>query len=195
MRKVKAATDEVLAKEFIHARAAQEISEQALLERYAKDYAGKPGPEEINLRLILVGSEPEAKAIIKQLQGGVDFAALAKQRSEDTTASVGGELGWVARTDLNVDLAGAAFAAIPGQLVPTPVKSNGKWFVLKVEGRRAQPTPPFAAVRAELEKAAVQERGTEWTKQALDGAKIRIFTIAGQEIEDLPPDMPASKKN
>ncbi|HEX6996021.1 MAG TPA: peptidylprolyl isomerase, partial [Gammaproteobacteria bacterium] len=45
-------------------------------------------------RHILVETEEEAAALIKQLDEGADFATLAKEHSIDPAASNGGDLGW-----------------------------------------------------------------------------------------------------
>lgn len=48
--------------------------------RYDKEVAALPQEEEIKAAHILVASEDEAKDIIKQLDSGKDFAALAKEK-------------------------------------------------------------------------------------------------------------------
>ena len=192
-RRLKEASDEVLATAYLRHQADTDISEQTLLDRYAKEFAGKPGPEQVDLDVIAVSTEAAANDILKRLQSGADFAALAKSTSEDPTASAGGKLGWVTRTDLNPELAGIVFAIPPGQVVPSPVKSNGKWFVIKIAGRRNQASPPYGEVRDRLRKEIVDERAADWTQKVLAGRTIRVFTIAGREVEDLPPPDAAPK--
>jgi len=53
--------------------------------------------EEVRARHILVETEDEAKAIVEQLKGGADFAALAKEKSKDPgSAQNGGDLDFMA---------------------------------------------------------------------------------------------------
>ncbi len=194
-RQMKAAADKVLVNELLEREASHAISEKDLLERYARDVADKPGPDEAHLRVILVPTEAAARDIIKELQAGADFATLAKRSSQDTTASVGGDLGFVTRAAVNPELSGVAFSLAPGQVAPAPISSNGSWFVLKVEERRKQPTPPFSVVRTQLEQAIAHERVPELTKAAVAEVNVRIFNVSGQEVEDLPEDKVAKKAN
>jgi peptidyl-prolyl cis-trans isomerase SurA len=51
-----------------------------------------------------------AETVMKQLRNGADFAALAKEYSQDSTRKQGGDMGWRARAVLREELANAAFA-------------------------------------------------------------------------------------
>jgi peptidyl-prolyl cis-trans isomerase C len=188
-RRMTAASDDVLANAYIERQASKDITEQDLLDRYARDIAGKPGPEEAHVRVITVPKEADARDVIKKLQSGADFAQLAQQVSTDATAGKGGDLGFVTRASVNPELSGAIFAVPAGQVVQSPVASNGTWFVLKVEERRIQPTPPFSTVRDQLEQAIIKERSSGVVKNVVNSiATVRIFDIRGKELQDLPPN-------
>ncbi len=57
--------------------------------------AGQGPPTTIELRIIVVSSQAEAEQLLQRLQTGEDFAALARQKSIDPSASDGGSLGRV----------------------------------------------------------------------------------------------------
>ena len=59
-------------------------------------------------------AEKTAKDVLAQLKSG-DFAELAKKNSEDSTASNGGDLGWIVRGQTVKEFEDAAFAMKPGQ--------------------------------------------------------------------------------
>lgn len=44
-----------------------------------------------------------ARAVLEELDGGADFDAVARRVSDGPTASVGGDLGWIAESDLPED--------------------------------------------------------------------------------------------
>src|SRR5580704_5553382 len=91
-RRVAAAADRQLAEEYLRRELSKGITEDALLDRYNKDIAGRPGPEEAHVRVILSDSEKAAAALIAEIVGGADFGSVARRASKDTTAAAGGDL-------------------------------------------------------------------------------------------------------
>jgi peptidyl-prolyl cis-trans isomerase C len=180
-RKIKAASDKVLADALIEREMSRSITEAALLERYDKDVAGKPGPEEVHVRVIMAPTEQAADDVIKDLRGGADFATLAKRSSTDSTASAGGDVGFVLRDKLTPEIGAVVFSMQPGQFTPFPVQSVGSWFVLKVEERRRQPTPPFSVVREDLRQTMVREGVTDVAKAAIADVTMREYDVTGKE--------------
>ena len=83
----------VLSDEYVQREASREITEQQLLDRYASQVAGQPGPEEVRLQVIATPTEGGARNAIKQLQSG--DGTLAKQLSTDSSAGSGGDVGFV----------------------------------------------------------------------------------------------------
>lgn len=83
---------------------------------------------------ILVEDEATAQEIVEQLEGGADFAELAKQYSKDPgSADKGGAYGWVARGDFVPEYEDAAFSAELNK--PVVVKSQFGYHVIVVEER------------------------------------------------------------
>ena len=183
-RKVKAAADRVMANELLHQEIARTITEKALLDRYNKEIAGKPGPDEAHVRVIMAPTEEAAAALIAELRAGADFATLAKRSSQDTTAPVGGDLGYVRLDGLNAEIGAVAFSLPPGQFTPYPVRSGQAWFVVKVEDRRRLGTPPFAEVRERLEQGMLREGVGDAVTQALAGVTVREYNINGKEATE-----------
>jgi peptidyl-prolyl cis-trans isomerase C len=187
-RQVKEAADHTLANALLHHEIMQTITEAALLDRYNKDVAGKPGPLEVRVRVIMVPTEAEAAALIHELQGGADFATVAKRSSKDATAPVGGDLGYRRLEALNPEVGSVAFSLAAGQITLYPVKSAGSWFIVKAEDRRQQATPPYAVVREQLVQAMLRDGVAEVVKQALSGVVVREYNFTGKEPDETKPD-------
>ncbi len=90
------------------------------------------------------GAPEQQKAVAAkdQLAGGADFAALAKQVSDDkASAERGGDLGEFGRGEMVPEFEDAAFAAVPGK-VTGPVRSPFGWHLILVDQRLQGGTGP-----------------------------------------------------
>jgi peptidyl-prolyl cis-trans isomerase C len=182
-RSVKAASDQVMANAQLEHEISHSITEAELLDRYNKEFAGKPGPEEVHVRVIMVPTAEAASGIIKELRGGADFATLAKRSSEDATAPAGGDVGFVVREAMTPEVGAVVFSLPAGQFTPYPVRSAGAWFVLKVEERRQQPTLPFSAAREGLRQEMLHEGVADVVKAAMGDVTVREYDFTGKETE------------
>ncbi|HSU16234.1 peptidylprolyl isomerase [Longimicrobium sp.] len=79
-----------------------------------------------------------AETIQRQAAGGADFAALARQYSQDTSKDQGGDLGFFGRGQMTPTFEEAAFRLQAGQVSPV-VESPFGFHVIKVEERRQEP--------------------------------------------------------
>jgi peptidyl-prolyl cis-trans isomerase SurA len=82
-----------------------------------------------------------ADRVIEQLKRGAPFAALAQQFSQGTSASGGGDLGWVLPGSLEPGL-DAAIEKLPLRQASEPIRTPAGWHILYVIDRR-----PFATSR------------------------------------------------
>jgi peptidyl-prolyl cis-trans isomerase C len=135
--------------------------------------------EETRASHILLASEAEAQEALKQIQGGADFAALAKEKSTDPSAkSNAGDLGYFKRDQMVPEFAEAAFTIEPGTVGEAPVKSQFGWHVIKVEDRR-QTVPSFKDKQSELREQLAREIVTALLTDAREGASIERFNLDG----------------
>lgn len=180
-RRMKGAADMVLGNEMLRREITASITEQMLRDRYEQEFAGRPGPDEVRARVIMVPTESEAAAVITELKSGADFAAVARRVSKDTTAKLGGDLGYMRQSDLNPEIGAIAFSLPVGQTNALPVRRAGSWFVVKVEDRRKQPTPAFHAVRKQIMDAMVRERVPATVASLMSHVAVRKYDMNGNE--------------
>lgn len=132
-----------------------EPTEEAKREQYerVKQANEASGQKEYLVRHILVDEAEQAQKIITDLQGGADFAALAKEFSKDTgTKASGGELTWSVPEGYVKPFADAIVALGKGGKTETPVKSNFGYHVIEVLDVRAKPFPAYEQVAEQLRK-------------------------------------------
>lgn len=106
---------------------------------------------------------------------GVDFATLAKEKSEGPSASEGGDLGFFGRGAMVPEFEEAAFALKKGE-VSKPVKSPFGWHVIKLEERRDAGIVPYEEIaeqlKAQMKNEAVNEALTGYLDELRKAAKI-----------------------
>jgi foldase protein PrsA len=93
--------------------------------------------EQVHARHIRTSDRAAAQALLDQLKGGANFAALAQQASEDvSTAANGGDLGWFPRDVplMPPQVVESAFA-LPQGGISELVESDQGFHIVKVEAR------------------------------------------------------------
>lgn len=95
---------------------------------------------------------------------GVDFAELAKKKSEGPSAGDGGDLGFFKRGVMVAEFERAAFT-LPVGGVSQPVRTKFGWHVIKVVERRALAAQPFEEVKEQLRSQLLQGQLEKYTDQ------------------------------
>ena len=143
--------------------------------RYDKEVAALPQEEEIKAAHILVASEDDAKDIIKQLDSGKDFAALAKEKSTDSNKDDGGDLGWFGKGRMVPEFEEAAFGLEKGAYTKTPVKTQFGFHVIKLEDKRIAPPPAFEQVEPQVRQLVMRDKYVALIEKAKADQKIEIM--------------------
>lgn len=123
-------------------------------------------------------SETEARnrvlALKDRLDNKVDFAELARARSEDTSASRGGDLNWLSPGDTVPEFEQAMDALKPGE-ISGPVRSPFGWHLIQVMERRNQDMTQEGQrmnARQTLRERKTDEAYQEWVRQLRDRAYV-----------------------
>ena len=145
-------------------------TDAAVREVYAEAAKGQGGEQEVRARHILVETEAQARAALKRVRSGEDFAKVADQVSKDP-GSRGGELGWFTKDRMVPEFADAAFKLQPNQ-ISEPVKSQFGWHVIQVQERREKPFPKLEEIRDQVERFVIQKAQAETVVKLRESAKI-----------------------
>ncbi len=142
--------------------------------RYDKEIAALPKQEEVKASHILVKTEDEAKAVIAELDGGKDFAAIAKEKSQDSNKDDGGDLGWFGPGRMVPEFEQAAFGLEKGAYTKTPVQTQFGFHVIKVDDKRDAPPPPFEQVQDQVKQLVMRDKYVALIEKAKAEQKIEI---------------------
>lgn len=121
--------------------------------------------EQVKASHILVATEAEAKDIIALLNGGADFAQMAKDKSTDTASGAqGGELGYFTKADMVAEFSAVAFAQEIGTVSQAPVQSQFGYHIIKVEDKKAAGNRTYEEVKEALnEQLITEEQNVKYT--------------------------------
>ncbi|RRV10952.1 peptidylprolyl isomerase [Stutzerimonas xanthomarina] len=158
-----------------------EVSDEELQELYQKQIANLAEQRRAAHILIETGgelSDEEAKAKIEEIaarvKGGEDFAAIAKEVSQDPgSANEGGDLGFAGTGVYDPAFEDALYALNEGE-VSAPVQSEFGWHIIKLLGVQSPEVPAFESLKPqlvrELKAQQVEQRFVETSKQLEDSA-------------------------
>lgn len=164
------------------------VPEQELKDYYQAHLSDYQEPEKIEARHILLKGredQPEqrqkakkkAESLLKQLKAGADFAALAKQHSEDDTSKAqGGLLPAFGRGEMVEPFEKAAWPLPPGQLAPQVIASEYGHHLIQRGKTLPAGQKSFEAARPIFEPR-LSERGRQtflekWVQEQRQKAKL-----------------------
>jgi peptidyl-prolyl cis-trans isomerase C len=121
----------------------------------------------------------KADTILKKLKAGGDFAALAKENSQDQgSAANGGDLGFFPKGQMVPAFDSVAFALKPGQMSGL-VETQFGYHIIKVTDRRAARVVPLPEVRNDISQFLTQQQQQQkaeaFVNQLKAKAKIEIL--------------------
>lgn len=149
-----------------------DIDEAAIEARYNETFGQATGETEYNASHILVETEEEAQALLEQLEGGADFAELARAESVGPSGPSGGELGWFGPGRMVPAFDEAVQAMEAGQ-IEGPVETQFGFHVIRLNETRTAEQPPLDEVRGEIEQTLQQESMSSVLDGAMEQADIQ----------------------
>lgn len=104
-------------------------------------------------------AKAHAEALLERIKGGEDFAAIAREESDDKGSGArGGELGEFGRGQMVPAFEDAVFSTGTGELAPV-VKTQFGYHVIEVQERRTLPVESVSEeIESELRQQALQQQ-------------------------------------
>ncbi|MGS1060384.1 peptidyl-prolyl cis-trans isomerase [Burkholderia glumae] len=161
------------------------VTDAEVKAKYDEVVAGL-GQTELKPRVIVLKDRASADAALAQLKQGADFAQLARQAADGPNAAQGGALNWVSfrqpvppggQQGWLQPLAEALLKLPVGGVTSAPVEADGRFWILRVDEKRATRIPAYAdakdVLRRGLEQAALQKATIETMVGLLKQAQIQ----------------------
>src|SRR5262249_32120949 len=150
-------------------------------------------PERVKAQHILFktqGKTPEeiekikekARGVLERAKKGEDFGSLAKQYSEDTTASAGGDLGDFGRGQMVPEFEKVAFSLGVGAISDL-VQTQFGIHIIKVNGKQERRERPFEelkeAIRPIVETRKAEQRASELAQQ------VAVDLVSNKDLDEV----------
>lgn len=151
------------------------VSDGAVREEYSKLRRESPEQTEYQARHMLVDSKEEAEGLIKQLDGGADFAKLAAKNNKGPEKESGGELGYFTTKEVVPEFAEAVQKMKIGAVTKEPVKTQFGWHVIQLENKRKREAPKFEVVKEQLRQQVTQQKVRAEVEKLRKNARVEVF--------------------
>jgi len=158
-------------------RSKVKVTDEDLKAEYAKVSRDELQDPEVRARHLLLQVPPKSSAdqveqarlkavalMTEAKKPGVDFAELAKTKSEGPSAADGGDLGFFKRGVMVAEFDKVAFG-LPLGGISEPVRTKFGWHVIKVEERRTGAPKPYDELKDQLRERLTRAQLEKYTDQ------------------------------
>lgn len=166
------------------------------VQRYYDEHASEfSTPERVRARHILFRVEPgaprekkeevrkKALEVLQRIRNGEDFAALAKEFSQDPgSAEQGGDLGFFERGKMVPPFEAVAFSLEPGS-VSEPVETTFGFHLIRVEEKENARTQPLDEVRPTIVERLKKEKARSLAEAQAGQDRDRV--VKGEALAEL----------
>ncbi len=192
------AREQILMGAYMQNSTEDKVGKKAIREEYKKFVKKFPtGTDEVKIHQIVVKKEKEAKAIIEDLDLGIDFFKLAREKSVDKkTAEKNGEVpGYLSVIHKESLLPGFEilfekknnkYIITSGSYTKKPIKTPMGYFVLKVMERRPIKVPKLSDLKSALKSQLTQKALEDHVKKLRKSVKVsRYHPNTGKPMKSL----------
>lgn len=190
-RRIAFINDRALRSEYLRANVFGAVSDEAVKALYDEQVAAFVPQEEVRASHILVDSQEKALELIAELDGGADFAQLAKDNSADLGSGAnGGDLGFFGKGLMTPTFETAAFELEPGTYTKTPVESQYGWHIILVTEKGMSSPPTLEEATPELSEEVARQLFISTLDKLRAEATIEI--VEPEPAADAPAAEPAA---
>jgi peptidyl-prolyl cis-trans isomerase SurA len=161
-------------------------------EEHKKDYIK---PEQVALRAIEISTEgkkeseipdlkKKAEELLKRINDGEDFGALAKRFSDGSTAQQGGYLGVYKRGELSKQLEDQVFTMKKNELTGV-IETKQGFLILQVLERYEEGQQPFEKVEPEIMDHLYSERMEPALREYLKTLREQSYVVVKPGYQDM----------
>ena len=150
---------------------------------FQKNKNGFRSPEMLRFRQIVCKSKKEAASLRQRIRAGEDMGALAKKYSIAPESEAHGEVGWVARGDLDESMEKALFSMQRGKISPI-IKTSFGYHLFEVMSRAPAGVRGLPEVMPEIESRLLRQKHEVFYKKWLEKLRADFKITINQPMLD-----------
>ena len=132
------------------------------IKAYFDAHAGEfKNPPMVRARQVVLRTRAEAQAVLRRLQGGEKMEEMAEAYSISPEAKKQGDMGWIAKGQMQETMEKVLFSLSPGQ-TSSVVESPYGFHIFQVVSRRPEGQWGLPEVRAEIEETLISRKEEEF---------------------------------
>lgn len=167
----------------------EDVSDEEARKFYADKRNLLVEPASVRISVIWIGrgegdgdaakNRARAEEAFAALRNGADFAAIAKQYSQDATAQLGGMVpAWIHEESLPPEIASVVFAAKAGEITPI-MEAYGRFYIFKIDDRVEPRQPSYeeleSTIKTHLKTAKHEEMEANMEDELLKKAQFTVY--------------------
>ena len=195
-RRLSAARERILGNVLVENHLRNTVNETTIRRMYDEQASLRNRGDEVQARHILLKDEETANDIAKKLAEGADFAALAREMSEDEgSRDNGGNLGYFTNDMLEPIFTKVAFST-PKGTISAPFKTDYGWHILQVQNRRKAAEPGFEEMRNEIKNFMTYDEIQNILKSLRSQGDVKLLfgqAAAGTDDAEAKTDIPENE--
>lgn len=133
----------------------------------------------------------EAQKVLEEVKNGADFAVLAKKYNSDSTADVGGDVGWFVKGQMVPEFEEAALSLKKGETYPTIVETMYGYHIIRLDDRKTEKVKNEEGKMENVEKARASQiffRFADlmsYLEEAIKNVKPKVYLNVHNPFEEL----------
>ena len=172
LEQIKKITEQILVQVLIEREILDKIkiNDEEILEYYEQNKDSFTEKEQVYLYNILLETEEEAQNVLEQLKAGGDFSEIAKEKSTGPSAAQGGDLGYLAKGTIILEIEEVIFALELEELSEV-IKTDFGFHILKITEKKPETVKTLEEVKEDIIQILLPNKQNEAFENLLEELK------------------------
>lgn len=158
-----------------------EVKDEEISEYYEQNKDSFTEKEQVHLYNILLETEEEAQDVLEQLKAGKDFSEIAKEKSTGPSAAQGGDLGYLSKGAIILEIEEVVFALVLEELSEV-IKTDFGFHILKITEKKPETIKALEEVKEDIIQTLLPDKQKDAFENLLEELKSKSEIEINEEL-------------